>query len=118
MTRTVNVITPRTDAEWPVDHPLRRAIAGVTTHAQSARADFLICTRVGEERAPPPADDFDIEASCSSCGVGVKHRASAPKEPKRICLQCWAELSNERPQRDASIDEIAAELEKRGATRR
>lgn len=49
------------------------------------KGDVLVCSVVGEPRHPPASDDKDVEGVCHKCGVGVIHRASAPKLP----LECW-----------------------------
>lgn len=92
MARTIQVITPRTDAEWPADHPLRK-VARVVASVVSDRADFLICTIVGEDRTPPAEGDHDVSGSCFRCGMGIVWRASAPSVPKRICWRCWEALN-------------------------
>jgi hypothetical protein len=85
---TSNAITPRTDAEWPPDHPLRR-ISSVITNQAAAVADVLVCSLVGEPRLPPAADDHDVVASCIECHKLIVHRASAPKLPP-CCWFCWS----------------------------
>lgn len=90
--KTLQVITPRTDAEWEPDHPLRQR-AKLVSNSAAARADYLVCTIVGEERDPPAPDDADVEDKCCDCGVGVMRRASAPAGPKPICWKCWKILS-------------------------
>jgi hypothetical protein len=88
---TLNVITERTDREWPADHPLRK-ITSVIADDGIARANVLVCTLPGEERLPAPAGDHDVEAHCVECGETVIHRASAPAGPMRMCWKCWAHI--------------------------
>lgn len=91
MTIKIDVITPRTDAEWPPDHPLRQGKT-VLTNEQIAKlppgSRFLVCSIKGSERLPPADGDYDVDATCK-CGAPLVHRASAPKGLTPICHVCW-----------------------------
>lgn len=91
MTKFINAITTRTDAEWPADHPLRQ-VSRLLTNAAAEAADYLVCSNAGEERLPPAPDDHDVFATCCKCSTAVVHRASAPKGPAPICVRCWGKI--------------------------
>lgn len=87
--KTINAITPRTDAEWPQDHPLRAVSRVMTPHEVSKLRAYLVCSIVGEPRLPPAPDDEDVTTECSLCPREIVHRKSAPKKLNPICWRCW-----------------------------
>lgn len=88
--KPIQAITPRTDAEWPKDHPVRQIASRVMTDREAERlGGYLVCTVIGEPRLPPAPDDADIEGECMLCPRGIIYRRSAPKKLKRVCWRCW-----------------------------
>lgn len=87
----LHTIAERTDREWPADHPLRK-VSRVISDEGVGRAEFLVCTLVGEERLPPAVNDHDMLDACTKCGTGIVHRASASARPKPICWKCWTKI--------------------------
>lgn len=86
------VITHRTDAEWPPDHPLRVGTT-VISPRQAPPDAVLICSPLGEYRQPPPDDDRDVEGICTDCGKPIVHRASAPPHLRKVCINCFGEMA-------------------------
>lgn len=99
MTRKVEAITPRTDSEWPEDHPLRRRVqvadgnANPTLEVDGARvpAQYIICSFKGAVRIGAAKDDHDVDAVCG-CGAALRKRASAAAHLTPICMTCWAAM--------------------------
>lgn len=84
--KPINCITPRTDAEWAPDHPLRKyASAGVMTKTALAKFKVeeiaLVCGKPGGKRSPCPPDDSDV--ACRLLQVWVR-----PSPPRQLqpCL--------------------------------
>lgn len=86
MKKTYPVISERTYAEWPEDHPGKRLPVIPDEAAQSA--DCVVCTIKGEPRIAAGPDDPDFETDCAMCGVTVVHRFTAPPLPK-WCWKCF-----------------------------
>jgi hypothetical protein len=48
--------------------------------------DFVVCIRAD---APSPFAD-NLTGFCCDCGVKVQYRWHMPRQPKRLCLDCFA----------------------------
>lgn len=55
---------------------------------EAEQCDFLVCVR---STAPAYFDDDEI-GSCFACSHPVRFRPRAPKAPKRLCTECFAEM--------------------------
>lgn len=92
--KPVHVITPRTDAEWPQDHPLRSVVqvmAEIEIRKLRRGEAVLVCSIEGEPRHPPEGDT-DVFTTCAWCPAKIVHRASAPKNLTPICHVCYGAL--------------------------
>ena len=52
---------------------------------EAEQADFLVCVR---STIHPGYFDDDEFGHCCRCGHEVRFRPHAPKQPKRICMEC------------------------------
>jgi hypothetical protein len=59
----------------------------VVDDATAEAADFVVCAR----RSDPPILADNVFDTCAACGAEVQLRPTAPKRPKRICLECAVE---------------------------
>lgn len=87
----LNIISEKTNREWPADHPLRK-VSVIIPDQHLNIAEFLVCTNAGEERLPPVPPDYDVFCMCCECGADLVCRHSAPKHPKPICFACWEKI--------------------------
>jgi hypothetical protein len=60
--------------------------------AALASPPLWVCSIVGEERLPAPADDPDATAQCARCPNAVIYRASAPAKAEKICHRCFTAI--------------------------
>jgi hypothetical protein len=71
--------------------PAFLAIDGeVTTVVSAARAeaaDVCVCM----PWSLPPILSDNLRATCADCGVALQHRPSAPKKPRKVCIDCAIE---------------------------
>ena len=110
MTRLPRVITPRTDAEWPPDHPLRRG-SRVMSNTELARTPaYLICALVGEHREPPPADDHDVEALDGLVDLPEQEGVKYVDDPEETVLATVT-----MPTREVEPEELPEDAEAEGA---
>jgi len=58
---------------------------------EAAKADFLICMPLGHS----PFDD-NLVGECCKCGIKVMYRWHAPREPKKLCLDCMYKLESKK----------------------
>jgi hypothetical protein len=57
----------------------------VVPQSEAEKSAFVIC---GYPVTPPNFPD-DVNTFCSKCGMGIVHRPTAPKNPPKICLDCF-----------------------------
>lgn len=62
----------------------------VVSDAEADACDYLICMPWDDNS--PFKDNF--RGICCMCGVTVMYRWHAPRQPKRICIQCMTENLN------------------------
>ena len=61
----------------------------VVPDEEMAQAEYVICSL---DEGPAYFAD-DVKTDCVACGRRIKHRPYMPATAKKICIECFAEMS-------------------------
>lgn len=74
----------------PLD-PLSEILSKVkiVSQEEAEESDMVVCCTIGMTRYFTD----DIETVCAECGTGIFHRPHAPKKPRKVCINCAADMA-------------------------
>ncbi len=69
----------------------------VVPDEEMAKAEYVICM---PDEGPAYFTD-DVKTDCVACGRRIKHRPYMPATAKKICIECFGEMSEKEEQEEA-----------------